>query len=115
MLKTHRVRNILKMDYDRNEAYIFTLKQAQVQIVELISKIENVLENKNDQMPLENQISLSQTNSKPIQKQKSSYKQRTSSSVFGYDNFCIFTKQATNQMIKSFRRIRKKWQTIIDL
>jgi hypothetical protein len=54
MLKTPRVRNILKMDYDRNEAYIRTLKQTQDQIDELISKIENVLENKNDQIPLEN-------------------------------------------------------------
>ena len=54
LLKTPRVRNILKMDYDRNESYIFTLKQTQDQIIELISKIENVLENKNDQIQVEN-------------------------------------------------------------
>ncbi len=54
LLKTPRVRNILKMDYDRNEGYILLLNQSKDEIIELISKIEHVLKIKNDQMPPEN-------------------------------------------------------------
>ena len=54
LLKSPKLRNSLKMDYERNEIYISDLIVMQTRLKEMIPKLENALEIKSIQIPVEN-------------------------------------------------------------
>jgi len=54
LLKSPNLRNILKMDYERNEYYISDLIVMQTRLKEMIPKLENALEINSIQIPVEN-------------------------------------------------------------
>jgi Family of unknown function (DUF6090) len=54
LLKSPTLRNILKMDYQRNEYYIKQLISMQTRLKEMIPKLENTLETNSIQLPVEN-------------------------------------------------------------
>ena len=54
LLKSPILRNSLKMDYERNEIYISDLIVMQTRLNEMIPKLENALEIKSIQIPVEN-------------------------------------------------------------
>ena len=54
LLKSPTLRNILKMDYNRNEYYIKDLKIMQTRLKEIILKLENALGINSIQIPVEN-------------------------------------------------------------
>ncbi len=54
LLKSPKLRNIIKKDYERNEYYILDLIVMQSRLKKMILKLENVLEINTIQMPVEN-------------------------------------------------------------